>query len=128
MSLWTKIFGEPADWRLCRTLDYSYHNKLLPPHPMYNLRDDAANITDHTYTYYLYENQYGERKFDVIDTKDGDVNVKSLEKNNFVFCNKKFRTQIRPWLDGRYDPEIPDYETVPKNDFQNRLAKKKVKK
>ncbi len=129
MNWFTKLFeaAEKPDWRLCANIDNKYITQLTPRSPDYKVNDPNNNCTDHTYTYYLYENQFGERKFDVIDTQHGDLKVDKLPSDSFVFRNKKFREKIRSWLDGRYDPDIPDYETIPKNDFQNRLAKKKIK-
>lgn len=142
MSVWTKIFGEPAEepnWRLCGTIKGEYFSRLNPRHPDYDLTDSKKNETDHQLTYYLYEDQFGNRKFDVIDSDRGDLDLEEIKKDAYgktglvipkddiLYRIKRYREKIRPWLDGRYDPDIPDYETIPKNDFQNRLAKKKIK-
>jgi hypothetical protein len=75
--------------------------------------------------YYLYENQDGERKFDVADSMRGDNDVKKLEKDDIVFRLKMYRQTVKPWLDGRLDPDIPTYESIPRRDFKRALTKKK---
>lgn len=118
MSWWTTIFGEPADWRLCTQIDADYVSRLQPGHPRYNFNVATENETAYTYTYYLYEDQDGNRRFEVIDTQDGDLNMEKEPKNSFVYRNREFRNKIRPWLDGRVDPDIPSYEQVPVDDFK----------
>lgn len=129
MNWFTKMFTpeEKSDWCLCAQFDEEYSYTQTD-----RKTGELVDEKNQTMTFYLYEDQNGNRKFDVIDEKWGDIdlnNIKQEEKlvANFIYGCTQFRNKIRPWLDGRYDPEIPDYETIPKNDFQNRLAKKKIK-
>ncbi len=128
MSLWTQIFGEPEekpDWRLCGQKDSKY--VISYSDQMTGIEKEGKRKNGCVLTYFLYENQFGERKFKLLDSEEGDLKVSSLSSDHWAYRNGDYRNKIRPWLDGRYDPDIPDYETIPKNDFHNRLAKKKVK-
>jgi len=125
MSWLTYIFGEPDDWRLVKIHVTDYYSQLKPAHPDYDFTDSDANKTDHEYSYYLYENQHGGRKIDVIDSLRGDLEMKTEDKRSFVFRNTEYRNIIRPWLDGRLDPEIPSYEQAPVNDFHAKLKGKR---
>lgn len=128
MSMWTQIFGEPEekpDWRLCSQIDSKYFIKYTDRTT--GIEKEHKRQNNCVLTYFLYENQHGKRKFDLVDSEEGDLEVSTLPGDHWAYRNQNYRNKIRPWLDGRYDPEIPDYETIPKNDFQNRLAKKKIK-
>jgi hypothetical protein len=121
MSWWTKLFGEPREadeWRMCKQLESTYINTT------YNGRGEA-NERKVNINYYLYENQFGERKFDIADSLRGDYTVTSITKDDIAFRLRIYRQTVKPWLDGRTDPEVPAYEQVPVNDFQRRLTKKK---
>jgi hypothetical protein len=109
MSLWTKIFGEPDDWR--------YVGKVNSPY-FYKSTGDKYVLT-----YYLYENQDGKRKFDVIDSNEdrGDINVNSLDKKDWVFRTKDYRHVVHPWLNGFRNPDFPTYKTAPNHDFKRLL-------
>ena len=124
MSWWTKIFGEEDDWRLVKIHETDYYSQLKPAHPDYNFKDSDANRTDHEYTYYLYENQHGGRKIDVIDSVRGDLEMKTEDKRSFVFRNTDYRNIIRPWTDGQYNPEIPSYASIKAKEFKDNLAGK----
>jgi len=115
MSWWTNIFGGKDEWRMCKQLDTTF------------ISSDAYTRveTKHNINYYLYENQFGERKFDIADSKRGDCEVKRLEKDDITFRLRLYRETVKPWLDGRTDPEIPSYESIPRKDFQRILTKKK---
>ena len=111
MNWWTKIFGEPDDWRFVGQVHSPYHYKNTTPGKKYSL------------TYYLYENQDGDRKFDVIDTDEdrGDINVNSLKKTDWVFRSEQYRKIVHPWLTGFRNPDFPTYETAPQHDFKRLL-------
>lgn len=122
MSWWTAIFGEPADWRLVKEIQAGYIAYRLDPHDA----DKHLGESKEEVTYYLYENQYGERKFDAVDSRDGDINVDSdAAKRTWTYRSQEYRYTIRPWLDGRLDPEIPTYESMPRRDFKRALDGKK---
>ena len=110
MNWWTKIFGEPDDWRFVGKVDNKYQSGGYPKE-------------SHILSYYLYENQHGKRKFDVIDTdpERGDINVKKLSKTDWVFRNKDYRHTVHPWFTGFRNPDFPTYETAPQHDFKRLL-------
>jgi len=118
MSWWTNIFGEKNEWRMCKRLDSGYTSTTY---------DGRGNPTERKVRlqYYLYENQHGGRKFDVADSMKGDYKITSVLKDDIIFRLKMYRETVKPWLDGRTDPDVPAYEQVPVNDFQRRLTKKK---
>jgi hypothetical protein len=116
MNWFTKYF-EKDDWRFVGQVDSPYIST-----------DYLGQGTDYTLTYYLYENQNGERKFDVIDSKGnrGDVKVGKLDKNDWVFRSKHYREIVHPWLTGFRNPDFPTHKTAPNHDFK-RLLKGKSK-
>lgn len=118
MNWFTKLFAK-KDWRMVKQVDVGYRIK--------NLVTDKDLKKDCTLSYYLYENQFGNRIFDVVDSEEGDLDLARVDKSHFAFRNEVYRNKIKPWIDGRLDPEVPSYEQVPKDDFQNALAGKKVK-
>ena len=124
MSFWDKIKRkfEKSEWRLCAHHEYKYVVTYLPNHRYYKV--GGNNKSDEILTYYFYEDQFGNRKIDVIDSDTGDLDIKLLRKNHFVFRSKYYRNTVRPWLDGRDDPNIPRYEQVPVNDFERKLKGK----
>ena len=118
---WFSNFFEKKDWRLVKELQAGF---------VHVQRDrktgKRAGETSHEVTYYLYENQFGKRKFDAVDSLHGDIDVDShTAKDTWTFRSEVFRYTIRPWLDGRHDPDIQDYEQVEVNDFHRRLKGKK---
>jgi hypothetical protein len=44
----------------------------------------------------------------------------------FAVTNKDWNNIIFPWLAGRHDPQIPTYESIPRKEFRDQLAGKKV--
>jgi len=111
MSWWTDIFGEPDDWRFVGQIEAPYHYKTTKPPQKYSL------------TYYLYENQDGERKIDVIDSDSdrGDINVGSLRKTDWVFRSEEYRKIVHPWLGGFRNPDFPTYDKVKQRDMKRLL-------
>ena len=122
MNWWTKIFGEPADWRLCKQLDAKYQITYTDG---YGLAEPKKTKRGCVITYFLYEDQDGNRKFDIVDSEKGDINIKTLKKTDYAYRCTLYRNTIRPWLSGRFDPEIPSYEQVPVDDFKAVLKGKK---
>ena len=116
MGLWNKLFGDPVDWRFVKQFDSPYHIKNTTP------------LKKHILTYYLYENQYGDRKFDVIDSDAarGDLKIKDLKKTDWVFRTKQYRETLRAWLDGAYDPQIPSYDSIKAKEFLDNLNGEKT--
>ena len=126
MKILKKLF-EKSDFRLVETIDVDYYVEYKPGHILWNAASPEMNRREYVYTYYLYEDQKGNRKIDVIDTQDGDLDLTKLSKDNFVFRNHIYRKRIRPWLDGAYDPEITDYKGVKRRDMLSALKGEKVK-
>lgn len=115
---WLKRLFAKHDWRMVKQVDVGY---IITNHV-------TGKQTDgHVLSYYLYENQFGKRIFDLVDSEEGDLVVERMDKSHFAFRNEVYRNKIKPWIDGRLDPEVPSYSQVPKDDFQNALAGKKVK-
>ena len=122
MSLWTKIFGEPKDWRLVKEIQAGYVSYRVDP----SNADKHLGECKEEISYYLYENQFGKRKFDAVDSRDGEININSVSsRRSWTFRSQEYRYTIRPWMDGRLDPTIPSYEQAPVNDFHARLKGKK---
>ena len=121
MSWFSRLF-EKADWRLVKEIQAGYI------HYQYSKLDPEERINENSYeiTYYLYENQFGKRKFDVVDGLLGNIDINSREaKESWTFRSDEYRSTIRPWLDGRHDPDIKSYDQIPVSDFQRRLKGKK---
>ena len=117
MNWFTKIF-EKSDWRLVKELQVKYiHFQYRRTTP-----DKKINESEEEITYYLYEDQFDNRKFDVIDGLLGDIDIDSQEaKDSYTFRSETYRHTIRPWLDGRFTPEIPTYDSIPRRDFKKAL-------
>ena len=121
MSWLTRIFTK-SDWRLVKEIQAGYVSYRLDP----KNTDKHLGECKEEVTYYLYENQFGKRKFDAVDSREGDINVHSVAaKRTWTYRSQEYRYMIRPWMDGRLDPKIPSYEQVPINDFHAQLKGKK---
>ena len=114
MNWVTQLFTK-SEWRMCKQLDTEFVSRDLI----------TGAESEHWLNYYLYENQFGKRKIDVADSKRGDCKMSSLEADDIAFRLKMYRDTVKPWLDGRTDPDVPAYDQVPVNDFKRRLTKKK---
>jgi len=101
------------DWRLVGTLEAIY------------TWTDLDNEKDTAY-YYLKENGMGERKC----IHDGTGNLGKDGRNSPAWAERKrvshpiYLEKIRPWLEGRYDPDIPSYESIKAKEFKDKLAGK----
>lgn len=75
-----------------------------------------------TIYYYLSENGLGQRKCTHEGTKKlaGDGGW-SKEKR---MTHPYYLGRIRPWLEGRYDPDIPSYDSIKAKEFKDALAGK----
>lgn len=122
MSNWVTKFFEKPDWRLVKEIQADYiHYQFRREAP-----DERVNENEHEMTYYLYEDQDGNRKFDVVDGMLGDIDVNSeAAKKTWTFRSEEYRYTIRPWLDGRTDPDIPRWDKVKQHDFKRILDDKK---
>ena len=111
---WLNRFFEKADWRLVKELQVGYL------HYQYRSSDPGKKVNEkeEEMTYYLYEDQNGNRKFDVVDGMLGDLDIDSQEaKESWTFRSPEYRHTIRPWLDGRVDPDIPRHDKVKHHDM-----------
>lgn len=115
MNWFTSLF-EKDDWRFVGEVveNYSTINTIT-----------KQKLGDYTVTYYLYENQHGDRKFDVIDTDPGrgKLDVSVLPNNDWVFRCLEYTKTVYPWLNGFNNPDFPTYEKVPVYDFKRKLEK-----
>ncbi len=103
MNWFTKLF-ETKDWRLCGKLDSKY---VVTYTDRYTGKEREGKRKDNcVLTYFLYENQFGERKFDLVDSEEGDLKVSSVPSDHYAYRNEDYRIKIRTWLYGRYDPDI----------------------
>lgn len=111
---WLSKFFETADWRLVKEIQAGYMH-----YQFHHLRpEEKINEKQEELTYYLYEDQNNNRRFDVVDSMDGDIDINSEEaKKTWTFRSPEYRHTIRPWLDGRVDPDIPRYDKVKHHDM-----------
>ena len=107
---WFKKLFEKDDWRLCGTV-------VVPIVHTDPLRQQKTGKL----FYYLYENQHGDRKYDIADTFRGDYDLKVMPKDDFIFRNEDYLTKVKPWMDGRKITGVTSYAKVPIHDFKNRL-------
>ena len=109
--------AEQSDPRLVKQIQSGYvYTQFHPDTPK-----DIVNEQEEELTFYLYEDQFGNRKFDAVDSRKGDINIKTAAKNEWLFRCETYRHTVRPWLDGRANPDIPTYESVPRRDFKKVL-------
>ena len=112
---------DPDDWRMVKQLDSIYIN--TETRLVSETRVEPVE-TKHHINYYLFENQYGGRKFDVACSMMGDRDVSKLSKDDIAYRLRIYRNTIKPWLDGQYNPEIPSYESIKPKEFLDNLAGK----
>ena len=82
---------------------------------------NGEKIDDDTIFYYLKENGLGERKCAHEGT--GNCSGEYTGKNHRL-THPFYLENIRPWLAGRYEPEIPSYESIKAKEFKDALAGK----
>ena len=110
-TLFRRLF-EKRDWRRVKTIEMSIIRSL----------DKESG----TLYYYLYENQFGDRRMDVADTFRGDMDLNKVEKTDVVYRSSEYLEIIKPWLEGDYDPEITDYDGVKRKEMLSALKGEKV--
>ena len=108
---WFKALFEKDDWRLVGTLEMG----IVETNP---IRNDK---TTGTLYYYLYENQHGERKFDIADTIRGEYELDTLPKTDIAYRSAEYMEKVKPWLGGRKVTGITSYAKAPMHDFKHRL-------
>ena len=100
------------DWRLVSTLQAHV-----------NWVDNEGNSTgkDEIF-YYLFENGVGERKMkhEGAGKLAGDAGYAVQQRITHPY----YLGEIRPWLEGGFDPEIPSYESIKAKEFKDALAGK----
>jgi len=111
---WFRNFFAKRDRRLVKSVDARYR--------VTNTVTKEVEKTDCILTYYLYEDQFSNRKFDLVDSEDGDLDVDDMSQTHWAFRNKIYRDQIKPWIDGRRDPEIPTYESIKAKEMKDILT------
>jgi len=107
---WFKKFFEKEDWRMCGTLEV--------PIVRTSLRDEKETGTLY---YFLYENQFSDRRFDVADTFRGDMDLSEVAKTDIVYRSEEYMTKVKPWLGGRKVTGVTSYTKAPMHDFRNKL-------
>lgn len=110
---WFRKLFEKDDWRFVGMVEAPYK------HQAYVNRDWEK----YKLTYYLYENQHGERKIDVIDSRydRGNLDVDKLEPNDWVFRCDQYRDIVHPWLTGFRNKKFPTYEKAPMHEMKRLL-------
>lgn len=99
------------DWRLVSTLGAKIN--------WVNTKGESTGKDD--IFYYLFENGLGQRKVkhEGTDKLAGDGFARTQRKTHPYYLSS-----IRPWLEGRPDPEIPTYESIKAKEFKDALAGK----
>ncbi len=115
MNFIKKMFAK-KDWRLCKKLDSTYE--------VQNTQTKKIIKEKCTLTYYLFENQFGDRKFDVVDSEEGNICTDTIRKDHYAFRNIEYRETIHPWLKGFNNPKIPSYEGSKRKEFKDSLTGK----
>ena len=116
-QMFKKLFTK-RDWRRVATIEVP----IIETNPI-RIREEPKKGTLY---YYLYENQFGERKYDVADTFRGDYDIDKLDEGDFIFRCEDYLKTVKPWLEGDYDPDITDYEGVKRREMLSALKGKKV--
>lgn len=86
-----------------------------------NTKGEDLGKKDTVY-YYLKENGFGKRKCTHEGT--GDISGDAYGSRNKRETLPLYLETIRPWLAGRYDPNIPSYESIKAKEFKDQLAGK----
>lgn len=115
MNFFKKMFTK-KDWRLCKKINSGYEVQNSVTKTIIKERC--------TVTYYLFENQFGDRKIDVVDSEEGNIYADTLKKTHYAFRNVKYRETIHPWISGFNDPNIPNYEGSKRKEFKDSLTGK----
>ncbi len=104
-----KYIRRMRDWRLVSTLNayYTWTN---------------YGGEKETLFYYLYENGLGHRKCK--HESAGRVSGDAQWCINERITHPQYLGKIRPWLEGRFDPDIPSYESIKAKEFKDYLAGK----
>jgi len=107
-NMWNPIknYRLRRDWRLVDTLEASFrwHKEGEPT-------GEETEIF-----YYLYENGLGKRKCEIAASNHkGTLQAKQ---------HPRYLRNIRPWVEGRFDPNVPSYETIKAKEFKDALAGK----
>ncbi len=78
----------------------------------------SGKTTSYTIYFHLYESNKNNRKFTVTSTYE------EVYPGTLMGIAKKmdvYNTKIHRWLAGRYDPDIPSYNSVDEEDTMNAL-------
>lgn len=94
-----------------------------PPPPEHWLHvhiiEETRNIEDVKVLFYIhfYESNYGGRRIQVSSSYYNEEKAQTFTNQLFAY-NKT----ARPWLTGRYDPDIPRYQDIPQVDLVKKLS------
>ncbi len=111
MNWLPKMFTK-KEWRMCATVELV----VVEFHPLTKTKKKEGILY-----YYLYENQYGDRKFDVADTIRGDMKLNDIPKSDIVYRSEEYLTKVKPWIDGRKIPGVASYDKVHHHDLVRTL-------
>lgn len=114
IQFFRKLFSDP-EVKLVASIEANY--KMI----------DRINKTEKkcSVTYYLFEDEKGKRSMSATDSEEGEVDLDNVTSSSWVHRSEEYRNQIKPWLCGRYDPEIPSFSQVDIEDFKVALKGKK---
>jgi len=94
-----------------------------PPPPEHWLHvhmiEEKRKVEDRDVLFYLhfYESNRGNRKVELTSSYYDECKASTFLGQMFAY-----NTKARPWLSGRYDPDIPRYVEVPAVDVANKLS------
>lgn len=108
---WFSKFFEKEDWRMVGQLECPIvrSNRIID-------KEEKGVLY-----YYLYENQFGDRRFDVADSFRGDLELDKIPDRDIVYRSEEYLTQVKSWLGGRKVTGITSYAKAPMHDLKNRL-------
>lgn len=100
------------DWRLVSTLQ---------AHVNWVNKDGKTTSKDEIF-YYLFENGYGKRKIkhEGAGKLGGEGGYAVQQRTTHPY----YLGEIRPWLEGGYNPKIPSYESIKAKEFKDNMAGK----
>lgn len=136
---------EPEDWRLVQTFHVGWKQTSKI----------TGNVTDSGKVFvHMFESEKGNRHVRLVSpevwpelaeekiTAENHPRVLSRIRNHsvtksyatfsdrnimeFALTCDAWNETVYPWLCGRFDPDIPSYESIPRKEFRDQLAGKKV--
>lgn len=116
-GFFTKLFAK-KDWRLVKKLDQKYR--------VFNTVTKDTISDGHVLTFYLFENQFGDRRIELVDSQKGELNIHALKDDDYAFRCDLYRDRVYGWVNGGYDADIPNYYSVEHKTFLDTLRNRKA--